>query len=307
MRADTNVNIATGIEFSAELHDLIHEDMARLYPELIKFYNITVYDVAPQVLSMFDEKLGKYAMEHFNREGIAIRTSQHIEYVRKGLPKHEQGQEEIKDDHSCYTVKTKEEGEIGVGMIVWSTGLMMNPFVKNALGKVHPLPENRIKLQNVSKLGSGQVEWTVQKHPKTGGVITDDRLRVILQPTTEQQDGPRAVMQDVYALGDCAVLEGTMYPATAQVASQKAEWLAKRLNKADFDRSGFNYNNMGVMAYVGGWNAILQSKQGDISGRTAFLIWRGAYLTKAVSWRNKMLIPLFWYVSALPLHDTMRS
>jgi len=45
----------TGIEFSAEMHDLITEDMKRIYPDLIKYAKITVYDVAPTVLSMFDE------------------------------------------------------------------------------------------------------------------------------------------------------------------------------------------------------------------------------------------------------------
>jgi NADH dehydrogenase FAD-containing subunit len=84
-----------------------------------------------------------------------------------------------------------------------------------------------------------------------------------------------------------------MYPATAQVASQKAEWLAKRLNKGDIEAKPFHWNNMGVMAYLGSWNAIVQAGPGEISGRTAFLIWRGAYLTKAVSWRNKILIPTY--------------
>lgn len=50
----------TGIEFSAELHDLISEDMAKLYPDLMQYYKITVYDVAEKVLSMFDDKLAKY-------------------------------------------------------------------------------------------------------------------------------------------------------------------------------------------------------------------------------------------------------
>jgi hypothetical protein len=88
-------------------------------------------------------------------------------------------------------------------------------------------------------------------------------------------------------------LEGKTYPATAQVASQKAEWLAKRLNKGDIDMQTFHWKNMGIMAYVGNWNAILQTDGGDISGRAAWFIWRGAYLTKSVSWRNKILIPTY--------------
>lgn len=28
----------------------------------------------------------------------------------------------------------------------------------------------------------------------------------------------------------------------------------------------------------------------------AWLVWRGAYLTQTISWRNKLLIPIYWYV-----------
>ncbi len=60
----------SGIEFSAELNDLISEDMAKIYPDLMQYYKITVYDVAEKVLSMFDDKLAKYAIERFTREGM---------------------------------------------------------------------------------------------------------------------------------------------------------------------------------------------------------------------------------------------
>lgn len=53
------------------------------------------------------------------------------------------------------------------------------------------------------------------------------------------------------------------------------------------------------MAYVGNWNAILQSQGGGISGRVAWILWRSAYLVKSLSWRNKILIPIYWYVRLL--------
>lgn len=46
---------STGMEFAAELSDLIHEDLSKIYPELVKLVRITVYDVAPKVLPMFVE------------------------------------------------------------------------------------------------------------------------------------------------------------------------------------------------------------------------------------------------------------
>jgi NADH dehydrogenase len=110
----------TGIEFSAELHDIIREDLARIYPELMKFYKITVYDVADKVLPMFDENLAKYAMKTFSREGIEIKTSHHVESLRKGAPGDKNGTEDVQDEYPVWTLRVKEEGDIGVGMVVWS-------------------------------------------------------------------------------------------------------------------------------------------------------------------------------------------
>lgn len=251
----------TGIEWAAEMHDLVVEDLKRLYPDLYKLAKITVYDVAPKVLSMFDEKLGKYAMKAFRRQGIDIKTSHHVEELKRGVPQSLQGVIDKEDADICYTLKVQEEGELGIGMCVWSTGLMMNPFVEKLAG-------------------------TVKHDSKSDAILTDEHLRV------KHQDD--SVYKDVFAIGDCAVLEGTRYPATAQVASQKASWLAKRLNKGDIDTKAFTYKDLGVMAYTGAGSAILQSKGGDVSGWAAWLIWRGVYLTKSVSWRNKILIPMYW-------------
>lgn len=282
----------TGIEFSAELHDIIREDMASLYPQLMQYYQITVYDVAPNVLSMFDEKLSKYAMKHFQRAGIKIKTSHHVQELRRGLPKQVLERGNIKDEFSCFTLKLKEEGEIGVGMCVWSTGLMLNPFISNALRDPYELPADTVE---VNGKHPQETKWTVRQGAKTGAVITNNRLRLVLRPEGQDKHGGRAVLKDVYALGDCATVEGTTLPATAQVANQKARWLAKHLNKGDIDQTGFSYRDLGVMAYIGNWNAIMQSSGGDVSGRFAWFIWRGAYLAKSVSWRNRILIPVYWY------------
>lgn len=109
----------TGIEFSAELHDLINEDMAKIYPELVKYHKITVYDVAEKVLPMFDEKLAKYASQKFARRGIDIKTSHHVEELRLGAPVERTYSDDAKD-YRLFTLKVKEDGEIGVGMCVWS-------------------------------------------------------------------------------------------------------------------------------------------------------------------------------------------
>ena len=172
---------------------------------------------------MFDEKLGQYAMDHLRREGIHIKTSHHVQELRHGPPtstsKNEGDMTET--DRSCYTLKTKEEGEIGLGMCVWSTGLMMNPFVEKETQVSHGLPHTGIDYTNVDLRDTEETTWVMKKHPKTGALVTDDRLRLILQSkdqtsTNSEDDGkvPRAALKDVYALGDCASIEKMEFPAT---------------------------------------------------------------------------------------------
>jgi len=109
---------ATGVEFAAELHDLIHEDLRRVYPSLIHHVNITIYDVAPKILPMFDKKLAEYALKLFKRDGIQVRTEHNIDSLTPGAP----GKDREQFDGGVFTLKTKQNGEIGVGMCVWSTG-----------------------------------------------------------------------------------------------------------------------------------------------------------------------------------------
>lgn len=69
---------------------------------------------------MFDESLSNYALNTFKRDGINVMTQHNIEELRPGAP----GGSEAKDEYgeNCYTLKIKQQGEIGVGMCVWSTG-----------------------------------------------------------------------------------------------------------------------------------------------------------------------------------------
>ena len=291
----------TGMEFAAELSDLLHEDLLRIYPELQKFVKISVYDVAPRVLPMFDESLGKYAMSVYKREGIDIKTSHHVKELRLGLPDDDVGHRNVGDTQGCYTLRTEEEGEVGVAMCVWSTGNMLNPFVRNAANESHPYPEaSATTLGDSPPQKPEKLQWTIKTADKSGAIIVDNHLRVQLSAKNSNpsaQPDARATLTDVFALGDNAVIENVVLPATAQTANQQALWLSKRLNKGDLEAHTFSFKDMGIMTYLGSARGLVQTP-GDtgsgIGGRAAWLIWRGAYLTLSVSWRNKMLIPIYW-------------
>lgn len=295
----------TGTEFAAELSDLVHQDLSKLYPALAPKVRIAVHDVADKVLSMFDDRLAKYAMETFRREGVDVKTSHHVQELRPGLPRtgSDENTDDIVDSQGCYTLTTKEDGEVGVGLCVWSTGNMMNPFVQKSLDKTYGFPSASASITDgkpPDELNTN--DWMIEKHPRTGAIIVDDRLRVQLHPksssSSEGKPASSATMTDVFAFGDNATIREAQLPATAQTASQQALWLAKRLNKGDLDSQRFTFKNMGIMTYLGSHKGLVQTEGwlGDVSGRVAWLIWRGAYWTMSVSLRNKILIPVYWYV-----------
>lgn len=47
----------TGVEFAAELHDLLHTDIKQHYPGLASLAKISLFDVAPNILGSFDAGL----------------------------------------------------------------------------------------------------------------------------------------------------------------------------------------------------------------------------------------------------------
>jgi NADH dehydrogenase FAD-containing subunit len=58
------------------------------------------------------------------------------------------------------------------------------------------------------------------------------------------------------------------------------------------------------MAYIGGWKAVADVKfpskghsEQKVSGRLAWLVWRSAYFSMAVSVKNKILIPMYWFLT----------
>eukprot|EP00037_Helgoeca_nana_P014624 m.136617 g.136617 ORF g.136617 m.136617 type:complete len:76 (-) comp22635_c0_seq3:301-528(-) len=45
---------------------------------------------------------------------------------------------------------------------------------------------------------------------------------------------------------------------------------------------------------------------GTISGPLAFLMWRGGYFTRQLSWRNMVLIPMHWFKTMVFGRDISR-
>ncbi|SPO06814.1 probable pyridine nucleotide-disulphide oxidoreductase [Cephalotrichum gorgonifer] len=289
---------ATGCELAASLSDFINKDLIKLYPSLKGIPRITLYDISPTVLPMFDESLAHYAMETMKTEGITIKTSHHVESLRWGCPGTDPPHP--MDPKGCLTLKTKEEGEEGVGICVWATGNEMNPLIRKGMGHVADFPSNSaVPKDDRVTLSASDLQkstWSVKKSEKTGALLVDDHFHVQLI----NNEGKSAVLQDVFAIGDNATPESGALPATAQVTYQEAKWLAKHLNRNNLQQTpAFSFKNLGVMAYIGDSKALVEAPQGraKLTGRTAWLVWKSAYMTMSMSWRNKLRVGFRWFLN----------
>jgi NADH:ubiquinone reductase (non-electrogenic) len=171
-------------------------------------------------------------------------------------------------------MKVKEDGEVGFGVAVWCAG-------NKACGLVEGL--------DVRKSEGGMER-----------VMTDRFLRV-LQKGKESGD---EVVDGAYALGDAADIEGHELPATAEVAVQKAEWLAKYFIAGE-EGKPFEYKQKALVAYIGRQDGVVEGKQ-DWTGASAWLAWRSGNLEWTRSWRRKAMMVLYWVMNKLDGREVAR-
>jgi NADH:ubiquinone reductase (non-electrogenic) len=151
---------------------------------------------------------------------------------------------------------TKENGKISAGLVIWATG-------NKSTALVDSLP--------------------VKKTPRNPRILTDSFLRVYT-PSSELVDG-------AYAIGDAADVEDARLPTTAEVACQKAKYLAKALN-GKIDRE-FRYQQAAIVAYLGQNDGVVSGKK-DYSGPQAWIAWRSKNFLWTRTWRQKVLVVIGW-------------
>ncbi|KAF8066288.1 NDB1 [Scenedesmus sp. PABB004] len=106
----------TGVEVAAELHDMIHEDLAALYPGLLPFVSVRVVELTDAILSSYDRKVGSYAAKEFERRGIELLLNHRVVGVEAGR----------------LLVAAPDGATRGLpfGAAVWATGIARHPLVK---------------------------------------------------------------------------------------------------------------------------------------------------------------------------------
>jgi len=110
----------TGVEFAAELHDFLVQDLRHWFPEQSELVRITVLEATNSLLNTFDASLSAYAMKRFRRERIDVRTGALVTKV---------------EPHHIYL---SDGTIIEYGLVVWSTGIGATSVVQGL-----PFPKDR--------------------------------------------------------------------------------------------------------------------------------------------------------------------
>uniref|UniRef100_A0A061RCA7 NADH:ubiquinone reductase (non-electrogenic) n=1 Tax=Tetraselmis sp. GSL018 TaxID=582737 RepID=A0A061RCA7_9CHLO len=107
----------TGVEVAAELHDMVDEDMKRLYPELMRYVRIRLVENKDHVLGTYNRTISEYTAKQFERSGIELVVNNRVKAVEASS---------VQVSNS----KTGEMQHIEYGACVWATGINTNPLIR---------------------------------------------------------------------------------------------------------------------------------------------------------------------------------
>ena len=184
----------TGIEFAAELLDFIEENGPRYYKELLPYVRIKIVEAAPSILRPFEDGMKDEAIRRLTRT-IEIEGVPALQPCEILLNK------QVSEVSAKY-VYFKDGSKLKYGMALWAAGIGPLPITSNVVEALEDTEQKSAQEFARGRLG------------------VDPWLRVL---------GGEGKL---FALGDCSCVSNTpTLPATAQVASQQGEFLAKLLSK----------------------------------------------------------------------------
>jgi NADH dehydrogenase len=133
----------TGVEFAAELYDMLNEDLCNYYPRILRNeISVHVIQSRGHILNTYDETLSKYAEARFAKDAVDILTNSRVK--------------EVQEDKILFTQKD-ENGktitkEIPMGFCLWSTGVAQTEFSQKLADKLGENQTNRHALETDTHL-----------------------------------------------------------------------------------------------------------------------------------------------------------
>ena len=302
----------TSCEFTSELYDFIHDDVAKWYPDLMEDIQLTLVEAGPGLLGSFDKSLADYYLENLRKKDIDVKLSTAVTGVQdRYFPSSSDGGEattvEGNDDHLHYTVASFGDGtELPFGLMVWSAGLAPVKFVESS---GLPLLKGRVKVDEYLRV------------PESKGRIFALGDCALVNPSSEKEDEARGLPptatvaeQQAYYISDSfnnyydtfdvldrdsnenkeLPLPGPVVPALLPYGGFPFEQFNRYLTNP---APHFQYKNRGAMAGMGFGGGVSDLTKSDLpvvpkvatSGVAAFLMWRSVYVTKQLSYTNMIL------------------
>ncbi|KAL7432291.1 hypothetical protein ACHAXM_003038 [Skeletonema potamos] len=305
----------TGVELAGELYDLA-EDITRphkgSYPRLRNNVKVVLCHSGPSLVPQFEQPLREEALKSLKKKGVEVILNTRVTELKDGYAK----LSTKKIDDATGEETGRFESELPIGLSVWCAGTAPVSFVSQLLDQ---LPES-------ARNADGRIK-------------VDKWLRPPMKDPS--------LLGSVLVLGDAAAcVDGDDFlPQTAQVAGQQGAYVARMLSRGyDLEitppalpctplspcdifydplltewlklrgldvASKFSFLNLGLLAYLGGGEALSQVQVGEFplfaySGSVAFVLWRSVYLVKQVATKNRILVTFDWFKSNVFGRDMTR-
>lgn len=273
----------TGVEFAAELYDMLNEDLCKYYPRILRNeISVHVIQSRGHILNTYDEALSKYAEARFAHDQVDIQTNARVKEVQADRILFS-----TKDDAGKVITK-----ELPMGFCLWSTGVSQTEFCQKLAKKLGDVQTNRHALETDTHLRlagapMGDVyaigdcstvqnnvsdhivsflrtlAWEKGKDPETMSITYSDWRSVAkrvksrfpqasdhlkrLDRLFEQYDKDKSGTLDFGELNELLKQidsKMTSLPATAQRANQQGMYLGRKLNKLAQAAPGMKINDI---------------------------------------------------------------
>lgn len=99
--------------------------------------------------------------------------------------------------------------------------------------------------------------------------------------------------ENIYVIGDVAIIEGYELPQVAQVALQQGRYVADAIINGAKDP--FKYKDKGSMATIGRNKAVAEAFGMKFKGFPAWVVWLFIHLMYIVGYRNRLLVLWNWF------------
>ncbi|KAK8504061.1 hypothetical protein V6N12_033277 [Hibiscus sabdariffa] len=287
----------TGVEFAAELHDFVNDDVVKLYPKVKDLVKITLLEATDHILNMFDKRITNFAENKFGREGIDVKLGGN----RRALATDEwlrvEGFDSIYALGDCATINqrkvTEDIAEIFKKADKDNSGTLTVKEFQETLNDIcERYPQVELYLKNKQKRN------IVDLVKEAKGDAAKESMELNIEEFKAALSEVDSQMKNL--------------PATAQVANQQGAYLAKCFNRMEeceknpegpprFRGTGrhrfhpFRYRHLGQFAPLGGEQTAAQLPGDWVSiGHSSQWLWYSVYASKQVSWRTRALVVSDW-------------